>query len=135
MIAQLVVYVLRASELIPVTFAQRPGGTNSTPTKPGGANPSGNTTVETIKLFDPLGIDGSPEGIASFINKFIAQLTILAIPVVTVLIVIGAIKIIVSGAKPNERESGKQYILWAVIGFALLLLATSITAVIKDLLQ
>jgi predicted cobalt transporter CbtA len=88
-------------------------------------------TKNEIKLFDPL--DG--QGIEDLVNYVINGLTALAIPVVSIMVIIGAYYLITSGGNPGRRQKGKDFILWAVIGFAILLLASSITAILKSFLE
>jgi hypothetical protein len=90
--------------------------------------PTGNTKSKVIELFNPL----KNETVGSLLSTLLQGLTALAIPVVTVMIIIGAYYMITSGGNPGRVSKGKDYILWAVIGFAFLLLATSITTIIEN---
>ncbi len=114
-------YVAAKLLAVPTVFAQagNPNGPINNPKPP-----------TTVTLFDPL----KDETFNSLIGKLLEGLTALAIPVVTVMIIIGAYHIITSGGNPGKRSKGKDYILWASIGFAILLLADSVQAIITSFL-
>lgn len=90
-----------------------------------------NKPVTKIELFNPL----KNESLDSLLATILQGLTALAIPVVTIMIIIGAYYLITAGGNPSRVSKGKDYILWAVVGFAVLLLATSITTIISNWIQ
>jgi hypothetical protein len=67
------------------------------------------------------------DGIADFL------LTI-SIPVATIMIIYGAFQILTAAGDPEKFKTGKQTILYAVIGLAIILLFKVIMALIKNLL-
>lgn len=81
-----------------------------------------------ITLFDPL----KGESLTSLLNAVLQGLSLLAIPVVTIMWGIGAYYIITSGRNPALRTKGKDYLLWSAVGYGVLLLATSVSAIITD---
>ena len=92
---------------------------------------SGVRPVTKITFFDPL----KGETLLGLLEKVLTGLTALAIPVVTIMIIIGAYYIMTSGGNPGRRTKGKDYVLWAAIGFAVLLLADSVVAILTKFLE
>lgn len=114
---------------LPVLAQDKPQGNGPKPTdKPQGNGPSDSTQVT---LFNPL----KDETIPSLLSLILSTLTLLAIPVVAIMIVIGAYYIITSGGNPGRRATGKNYVLWAAVGFAILLLADSVVAILTDFIS
>ena len=107
---------------IPVALAQ-PAVVND---QPAVVNPT-----TKIKIFDPL----EGETFASLLARILDGLVLLAIPVVTIMVMVGAYFIITSGGNPAKRTKGKDYILWAAIGFAILLLAESVALIVKNFIE
>lgn len=102
----------------------------------GSVEPSNNDPVipgqqSTLTFFNPL----DDLTVTDLLSKVLSGLTLLAIPIVTIMIIIGAYYIITSGGNPGRRTKGKDYILWAAVGFAVLLLADSVVAILQDFLQ
>ncbi len=115
--------------LVPTAFATHISGHvdgNNNPTPDGD-----NTQTTRIQLFNPL----KDMTLGDLLNTILQGLTILAIPVVTIMIIIGAYYLITSAGSADKVKKGKDYILWAVVGFAILLLASSVTAIITNFLS
>lgn len=98
-----------------------------------GNNPTGQqgNNVDVIQLFDPL----QGTSLTDLLEQILSGLTVLAIPVVSIMVMIGAYYIITSGGNPGNRQKGLDYIKWAAIGFAILLLATSVAAIVKSIIE
>jgi hypothetical protein len=94
-----------------------------------GGTPSNDQNV--IQLFDPL----QGTSLTDLLEQILSGLTVLAIPVVSIMVMIGAYYIITSGGNPGNRQKGLDYIKWAAIGFAILLLATSVAAIVKSIIE
>lgn len=122
MIQSLFWHAYAAFLAIPAHAQINPPGATSTPTVPPGA------TDTSVTLFNPLG-DKSVQDLLALV---LSTLTLLAIPIVTIMVIIGAYYIITSGGNPGKRTTGKNYILWAAVGFAILLLADSVVAILTD---
>lgn len=97
--------------------------------KPDGSGPE--KTLTQIDLFDPF----KGKGFTDLLNSLIDGLLLLAVPVTVVMIIVGAYYIITSGGNPGKRTKGKDYILWSVIGFAILILAKSVVLIVRDFLK
>ncbi len=89
-----------------------------------------NTTSNGNQLPNPLCV-GS---ITELLNNIIKGLLVIAIPIVTIMVLYGAFLIMSSAGDPGKIETGKKTILYAAIGFAILLIANGITFIVKDLL-
>lgn len=124
MIQNLFWFLTRHALDVQLALAERLPPQPVDPPDPEPANPN------KIQFFNPL----DDVTITELLQKILTGLTALAIPVVTVIIVIGAYYIITSGGNPGRRTKGKDYILWAAIGFAILLLADSVVFILSDFL-
>lgn len=83
-----------------------------------------------FQLPNPLGVNTIPE----LVDKVINLLIILAAPVVTVMVLLGAFHIIMAGGNAERARTGGRIIMWAAVGFGILLLASGVTAIIESLL-
>ncbi len=106
----------------------------SVPNAPsGGSRTTGGTSGDggdTIELPNPLGVRSFTE----LIYRIIDFLSFTIGPAaVTLMILIGAFQILMAGGNPEKVTTGRKTITYAVIGFALLLLADGIIYVIANL--
>lgn len=81
-------------------------------------------------LPNPFGIYTIPD----LIDRIINALIIVAIPLVAVMVMWGAFVIITSAGDPKKAKKGGMIILWAAVGFAILLLANGVTSIIESIL-
>ncbi len=68
------------------------------------------------------------------LQRIIQGLIILAAPVVVVMVVVGAYQILTGGAEPENISKGKKTIIYAAIGFAVILLAQGLVFILRDLI-
>lgn len=99
--------------------------------RPSGARPYDDFSGTSNTLPNPLGI----YDLNDFLNKIFEALTIIAVPIVTAMVLWGAFKIITSAGDPGKVKEGWRAILWASVGFGLLLLANGAVDILKSLLQ
>ena len=59
----------------------------------------------------------------------------IAPPIVAGMIIFGAFQILTSGGEPEMFTTGKRTILWAVIGYGIVIIATGIDSVIRSVLD
>lgn len=85
------------------------------------------------RLDNPLAPLG--ETFQEIVNSIINGLIILAVPVVTVMVIWGAFWIITAGGSPDRAQKGGQIILWAAVGFGVLLLSKGVAAIIESLIS
>lgn len=99
------------------------GGIGETPT-------GGQQTSQRISISNPLGVNTFADLIAKINNWLIW----IGVPIFTLMIFIGAFQIMIAGSTPDKMTKGRHTITYAVIGYALLLISTGITTIIKNVL-
>ena len=83
-----------------------------------------------ISLPNPL----SCEDLGCVIEKIISKLVELAIPIVVIMVLIGGFQIMIAGGNEEKVKQGRSTIWWAVIGYAIILLADGLVLIIKSVL-
>lgn len=68
-------------------------------------------------------------------QKIINALLIIAAPIVTIMVLWGAFLIITSAGDPKKIGAGRSTIVWAIVGFGILLLGQGIVSIIESLLK
>ena len=58
----------------------------------------------------------------------------ISIPLLAVVILLGGFYILTAAGNPERLRKGKQIILWGIIGFAIILLAGGVSALVSSLL-
>lgn len=94
-------------------------------TTPGG----GVTTPITINLPNPLRCNEFGCVATAIINALFT----VSIPVVSIMILVGAFQILTAGGSPEKVTKGRDTIFWAVVGFFVILVANGIVAVLREL--
>ncbi len=84
----------------------------------------------SISIPNPLTYDSFEE----LINRLIVFLLTVGIPVSTLMVMIGAFYLLTAAGKPERVEKGKNFILYAAIGLAILLFARGLTSLLKFML-
>jgi len=69
------------------------------------------------------------------VTKIIHGLFILAIPVVTIMVLVGGFQIMTAGGDPEKLKNGKKTVLYAAIGFIVIGLAESVAYIIQNAFQ
>ncbi len=103
--------------LASVVFAQDPWG--------GGSTGSGITLMDPLECEDFLCVS----------DKIIDFLFTLAMPLTAILVLVGGFQMITAGGSPEKFSAGKKTIIYAAIGFAVVLLAKGVVGFIQDLLK
>jgi len=85
---------------------------------------------DTHQLPNPLG-ENSIGGIISSVTRFIIGVST---ALLTVFVLYGAFQLMTSGGSPERIEKGRKTILWAVLGFAILLVAGGVGAIVIEIL-
>jgi hypothetical protein len=96
----------------------------------GGDGNGGIVGSVSIELENPLEADTFEELVEGIIN-FVFML---ALAVVPLMVIIGALYLITAGGNPTRVETGKKIIFFAMIGFAIVLLAKGLVALLKNIL-
>jgi Type IV secretion system pilin len=85
----------------------------------------------SVTLPNPLGNVTTLQDIAtSFTNFLIA----IAIPLTAIMALVGGFQMITAGGDPEKFASGRKTLMYAAIGFAVVVLAGGIVAIVKNLL-
>lgn len=82
------------------------------------------------KLENPLGVGN----ITELIKKLIGFLQLAAIPVVAIMVLYAGFKIMTSAGDPKQWEEGKKIILYAAIGYGIILIGSGFVYIIQDIL-
>lgn len=82
------------------------------------------------EICNPLGTD-TFEGLLDVITNF---LFLISIPIVSIMILYGGFKMLTAAGAPDKIEAGKKTIIYAVVGFMVIILARGAALIIKDIL-
>ena len=86
--------------------------------------------IQVSELPNPLGVTS----IKDLIGRITGLLVIVAIPVATLMIIVGAFQILSAGGDPKKFETGKKTIIYSIVGIAILFLADLFVTLVKELL-
>lgn len=103
----------------------------STPTSATNQNSISNQTGSQIKLVNPL---GSTSDIPSLLDKIFTQLVWIISFIVPIIIIVAAFQMMFAAGNPEKFATGRNTILYTMIGYAILLAARGIMAIIKEIL-
>jgi len=107
-------FLLRKLVLSKTVFAQEFGGLGTSGNLP---NPTNVSTIEAL------------------LNTIVTYLLQISIPIVAIMVIIGGFQMMFAGGNPEKITTGKKTILYSVIGYVIILLATGVIALIKQLLN
>ena len=98
-----------------------------------GDNPNPDPPPGRISLPNPL---GTTTTVSELINNIIRALRdYIAPPIVGIMIIYGAFQILFAAGSEEKFKTGKKTILYAVIGYAIILIASGISSIIVDVLR
>ncbi len=97
----------------------------------GGEDNGGGVTGGGVTLDNPAGSDT----IEGLVHNITSALVIIATPIVAIMILIGAFQILFAAGDPEKFKRGKKTILYTVIGYAIILVASGITSIINNVLS
>ena len=86
--------------------------------------------VALAQITNPL----AAENLGDVIQLILGQLYIFAIPIVSIMILYGGFQILMAGGSPDKIKTGKRTILYAIVGFIAILVASGVTLLIQDIL-
>lgn len=95
------------------------------PTSPAGGG--------AINLPNPLHCPTDPQ-ITCVAQKIISGLLVITTPIVIIMVLIGAFQILAAGGNPEMVTKGRKTILYAVVGYAIVLVAQGLTFIIREAL-
>ncbi|MDP3901414.1 MAG: pilin [bacterium] len=73
--------------------------------------------------------------IGELLNRIAGYLIEISIPIVAIMVIIGGFQMLFSSGDPEKFKKGKNTILYAAAGFAIVLLAKGITSIIENILR
>jgi hypothetical protein len=82
-------------------------------------------------LQDPLG----GKTFQQVVDSITSGLLTVATPVVAIMVIVGGFMIMTAGGNSEKVTTGRNAILYAVIGYAVLLFAKVVVSILKDLLK
>lgn len=88
--------------------------------------------AQSVVLTDPLGGKTLPQVINN-VTHFLS--TAIAIPLATIMVLIGAFQMTTSAGNSEKYTKGKNTLIWAAIGFAVAVLASGVTTLITNILS
>lgn len=96
-----------------------------------GQTPSPGAKQQNLGFFDPLGGKDFTQIIANILTWLLRLASIL----VPIIIVIGAFQMLLSQGKPDSITTGKKTILYAVIGYIIILISKGIVSIVENILK
>lgn len=84
-----------------------------------------------LSLPNPLSVNTFQQVVANVSNF----LLIIATPLVTIMALVGGFQMITAAGNPEKFAAGRKTLLYAVIGFAIVLLAGGVAQIIKNFLN
>ncbi len=70
----------------------------------------------------------------TILKKITGFLFIIAVPIVSIMVLVGGFQMMTAGGDPEKFSKGRKTILYAAIGFVVVLLADSVATLIKNFL-
>lgn len=90
----------------------------------------GNITLAQT-LYNPIGANS----ISGVINNIIVALRDqIAPPLVVVMVLIGGLQMLFSVGDPDKFKKGKKTVIYAVVAYAIIIIASGVTSIIQDIL-
>ena len=88
------------------------------------------TARAEVKLENPLAKSGV-NTIGDLLNKIINYLTVISAPIITIVVLIGAFKMLTAMGNENKFKEGKMTVTYAAIGAAVVLIAQGVSLIIS----
>jgi hypothetical protein len=95
----------------------------------GAVIPTGNGTVQ-VNLTNPLGNNSTLQSVVGTVTKF---LILIAVPLTTIMALVGAFQMLTSAGDPEKFAKGQKTLVYAAIGFFVVLVAGSIASLIRSI--
>lgn len=83
-----------------------------------------------LELINPLGTNN----LQAILDRLIYYLLLLAAPVVAIMVIWGAFLLVTSAGNPNKIRDGWMTIVYAAVGYGVLLLAGGVSYIVQQLL-
>ena len=95
----------------------------------GRLQPDGGNFPGPITLLNPLGA----ATFAELVQKILEALFTLSIPIVSIMVMVGGYYILTAAGNEERLKTGRNTITYAVIGFAVILIANGVVSLIRQL--
>ncbi len=108
----------------------------TTPPAPGTTPPPPGTTPPapsgggTIAITNPLGCDE----VVCVVESILSAIYRISIPIVSLMVLVGAFQIMTAAGNPEKVSAGRKTIVYAVVGFMIVLLASGVVPILKEVL-
>lgn len=83
------------------------------------------------KLTNPLGCETIP----CVGQRIVRGLFSIATPIVVIMVLVGAFQLLTAGGNPERISKGRKTILYAVVGYAIVLVAQGLAFIIEEILS
>jgi|SRR3989344_1267119 len=104
-------------KLILITYAQQSGF-------------GGRGTGGGIRIPNPLKADT----ITGVLDSIMTYLIMVGAPIVAIMVIYGGFQILTAGGTPEKFTTGRKTILYAVIGYGIIIISKGVTLILKQLL-
>ena len=87
---------------------------------------------------NPIPLENPLTGVNSFddlANKIIGYMTTILAPIITIMVLVGAFKMLSAAGNENKFKEGRKTLTYAVIGAAVVLLAQGVSLVVQNFLK
>ena len=91
------------------------------------ADTGGNTGGTTLQ--NPLG----DVGFSALVEKILLGLLAIAIPICTIMVIVGGYYIMAAGGNEERLKTGRNTILYAAIGFLVILISSGVASILRSL--
>ena len=88
------------------------------------------TNTTPVSLPNPIGASSFTQVVAN-VTTFLLEI---AIPLTAIMALIGGFQMITAGGNPEKFSSGRKTLMYAAIGFAVVLLAGGVAQIVKNFL-
>ncbi|MBI3589315.1 MAG: hypothetical protein HY093_02785 [Candidatus Liptonbacteria bacterium] len=95
----------------------------------------GGGTDSSFDILNPLkcGNDPNVQPLQDCVDKVLNGLIVLSAPIVAVMVMVGGFQILSAGGDPEKFSTGRRTILYAAVGFAVILLAKGVVLIIESI--
>ncbi len=94
-----------------------------------GGTPSGSTI--DLRTLNPLNCEDIP----CVVQALIGALFWISVPVTTIMVLVGGFQILTAAGNPEKFKSGRNTIIYAVVGFAIILVSLGIVDLIRSIIR
>lgn len=88
-------------------------------------------SAEGITLVNPLGT----ENLGDLLGRLADNMIVISIPIVSIMVLVGAFQMLTAGGNPEKFKKGRDTIVYAAVGFAVVLLAKSVHLIIESIFR